>query len=235
VDARSVARSMLRAFVRPARSGSLGAAGLGSEELAATRRWLEATLFDIDPRLIRWRLRPWLHGYASQAIPRSVVVAGPWDRLLVAYHPHPVVRQRREAAANPGVVEDDGPGPSAPVMDRVRRRRYRTPEDVARRSGSIDRLLRGLATEGFQSRSEGPERSEDEIGLYVTRRGDLVWGRQGDHRLSAAQLHGSPSVPVIVRGVHAGFWRSAVQSQEAVVPALRRALRDVGLHERPTG
>lgn len=195
-------------------------------EIATARAWLASTLFDVGPRKIIWRMRPSLHGYASQELPRSLVVGGPWDRLVVAYTPHPVVIEVMNRRISRTA---DAPDRPRLVLDRTRSRRYRTADDRERRRASIAALIDDVERRGFRPQPMSGVRSEDEIGVYLARDGGLIWGRQGDHRLSLAQLLDVPRVPVIVRGIHQDLWRRATRGGRPAVEGLTAVLAASGV------
>lgn len=204
-----------------------------SVDVGSVREHLASALFDVDPRQVRWRMRPWAHGIASQAVPAAGVVGGTWDRLVTTYRPHPVVARcvlSRHVQGQPA-----GAGYRPPLrlsdLDRARRRRYVTPQDRSERRASVEALVEAVVATGFRPQPGIGGRSEDEIGVYVTRTGRLVWGRQGDHRLSAAQLLGVAAVPVIVRGVHRDFVLAARRSHPAgsAIDAVDGALSSIGV------
>jgi hypothetical protein len=234
VTLRSIVRSRLAVLVRPVGLGPDEAEGRSIDELDLARVYLSTALFEVDPKRITRRLRPWLHGYASQAIPRSIIVDGAWDRCLMPYRPHPEVARR--LPADPRRLGRVGRTRShARRLDRVRSRRYRTTADRTDRMHRIDQVIESVREGGIRPQRDTGPRSEDEIGVYVTRRGVLVWARQGDHRLSIAQLLDQPTVPVIVRGMHVGFWKQEIGGSGAVQPELQRALSRIGVRPRDDG
>ena len=206
------------------------AATLSEADVDAVRGWLTTSVFEVAPHLVAERIRVWAHGLVGEAVPGLVVAPGCWDRLLDRYRPHPVVLERARMAGHPVAVQPEGRvGP----LDRVRRGRYATDAGRRARAVAVDALLEGIAREGLLPRPRADGRvHQDEIGVYVTRHGRLVWARQGDHRLSAAQVLGVARVPVILRGVHSRFVANArPQPDVPVLAALRARLAAVGVAE----
>ncbi len=79
---------------------------------------------------------------------------------------------------------------------------YRTRDQVREHFNETRQANLSIATEGYKTSASLGGMERDEISIWVTRDGQLVYGGWGNHRLAMADLHNIDRVPVSLLGAH---------------------------------
>ncbi len=148
------------------------------------------------------------------------VLGGDWDRDVVPFDQHPVMKICAERLAGRSWEE-------AGAYDRMLQRiaelgksdRCRTRDDVVRRYERLDSLIAEVRQTGrLKAPREvyGPDdRSASGVYISIGRNGELFFGGRGSHRLAIAKLLRLPVIPATLAVVHPLAIRGGVFRQIA--------------------
>jgi hypothetical protein len=183
----------------------------------------QAMTIQVDPFCIIYAKRrdDW-PGYVKKW--PSLCCPGTWDIYQEAYQPFREQQLRELLRSGTDYRQTSW---YADLMDRLARYgKTRFPrcngvEDVHRYFQGIYELHDSMQAHGYQK--SGMHGGEGEIGVRVSRRGELLKCGQGTHRLAMARILGIPAVFVSIDLVHSGWMNHCLRQFEAQPLASFRA------------
>lgn len=201
------------------------------------RRLLRFRVFDADPRLIRrrvvgppdWSPRQQEH-YRRDLLDRfrrQWAVGGDWDRVVEEFSARGGVRA---AFAERGRVADEAVlaalARAADVGDAASVRRLGLEQDLEAHLLHILSLTASIRASGLRSQRELSGRpTTDEITVCLSRSGEPILLRGGNHRVAIARHLDLEAVPVLVGGAHPHWLTTCAGTYGTSARALRRAVR----------
>ena len=220
-------------------------------DYAARRALREQLVIDVDPSLLRYRLRHRMGPTNdTRYLQDRFIGAGDWSELLEALSTSSTHKEvadivaadfdyRRTPAYVSAMRHAIGRDPVRRNFVRLRSAAlvesyYRVTAELCRsieQNGIVRRAdCRKVASLFTHPRIRLPwvELTESDIGVAVGAKGELYRFGSGKHRTAAAQAIGLPSMPVEVRMVHVSWLRAKIgKSGGSPVEALVQGLRDL--------